>query len=443
LAVVAIPPMVVLGPTATARVETWGLHRNVFAALVTTAFPRVQTEGIVGDSRTSPFAGAVAEDLSSFRGTAAGRNVVLITLESTAAQYLRPFGAIEDPMPHVTELAAKAICFDNAYAVYPESIKGLFSVLCSTSPAADTSPEAYEQIRTPALAEVLARAGYRTGLFHSGRFGYLGMEAVIRGRGFQTLEDAGDIGGDHQSSFGLDDERQAVRRILAWIDGIPRGERFFVHYLPIAGHHPYNAPEPGPFSPREAIGRYRNALHHADSAIAELVAGLRQRHLEQDTLLVLYGDHGEAFGQHSGNFAHTLYIYNENIHVPLVIVAPGPLHQPRHVRQVASLLDIAPTILDLLGQPTSDAYQGCSLLDGRPRMALFFTDYSQLLVGLCDGGWKYIGELETGRSKLFQLDDDPSETRDRSDEFPERVQAYQQHLRQWSAAQRKLILTSP
>jgi arylsulfatase A-like enzyme len=438
-AAVVIPPVVVLGPYATGRVETLGLHRNVLAVLVTTAIPRITAGGVARDARVSPFPGAAGDDLSRFQAAAAGRNVVLVLLESTAARYLRPYGAAEDPMPHLTRLAQRSLLFENAYAVYPESIKGLFSVLCSTYPAIDTTPEEYAGTGPPSLAEVLGRSGYRTGLFHSGRFEYLGMEAVVRGRGFQTLEDAGDIGGDHQSSFGLDDERVTVRRILAWIDAVPRGERFFVTFLPIAGHHPYSTPEPGPFPTREAVDRYRNALHHADAALGELLHGLRVRGLDRTTLFVLHGDHGEAFGQHPGNFAHTLFIYDENVHVPFVVAAPGLFREQVRVKQVASLIDTAPTVLDLLGLPPPEAYQGRSLLDGRPRMALFFTDYSLGLLGLRDGRWKFIDEVETGRAKFFDLIEDAEERHDLSGQFPERVEAYRQHLLRWSAAQRNLI----
>jgi arylsulfatase A-like enzyme len=435
-----IPPVVILGPYATQQVETLGLHRNVLAVLLTTAWPRIDGQAFTGDARVSPFPGAAGDDLSRFQAAAVGRNVILVLLESTAARYLRPYGAAEDPMPNLTRLAGQAILFENAYAAYPESIKGLFSVLCSTYPAFDTEPEIYAQVRPPSLADVLGRAGYRTGLFHSGRFEYLGMEAVVRDRGFQTLEDAGDISGDHQSSFGIDDERLTVQRILSWIDAGPQGKRFFLTYLPIAGHHPYNSPDAGPFPTEEAIGRYRNSLHHADAALGELLQGLEARGLDQNTLLVLHGDHGEAFGQHPGNFAHTLFIYDENIHVPYLIAAPGLLREQVRGKQVASLIDTAPTILDLLGLPAPEVYQGRSLLDGRPRLALFFTDYSLALCGLRDGRWKFLDELETRRPKLFDLAADPDERHDLSSQFPERVRAYRQHLLHWSAGQRQRIV---
>jgi hypothetical protein len=438
-AALVIPPVVVMGPYATTQLETFGLHRNAAALLVTSALPRVWADGGPGESRASPFPGASAEDLSWLRGAAAGRSVVLILLESTAAQYLRPYGATEDPMPHLTELAGHSILFEDAYAVYPESIKGLFSILCSTYPAFDTTAETYKSVRPPALAEILRSAGYRTGLFHSGRFDYLGMDEIVRDRGFLTLEDAGDIGGERHSSFGIDDERLTVRRILAWIDDQPRGRPFFVAYLPIAGHHPYSTPEPGPFPETKAIGRYCNALHHADAAVGQLLAGLHERGLDRQSLFVIHGDHGEAFGGHSGNFAHTLFIYDENVRVPYFIAAPGLFHEPLCVRRVASLIDTAPTILDLLGLPVPELHQGRSLLDGPPRMALFFTDYSLALRGLRDGRWKMIDELETGRAKLFDIARDPTEVNDLSEQFPERVAAYREHLRRWSASQKKLI----
>jgi len=219
--------MVALGPAASARVETLGLGRNVVAAVLSGALPRVSTHSeAAGDWRVSRFPGAPAQNLSDLRGASRDRNVVLVSLESTAAQYLRLYGGEYDLMPHLTALANNAVVFENAYAVYPESIKGLYSVLCSTFPAVDSEPEVYEKLPCRSVAEVAADAGYRTALFHSGRFGYLGMESIIRNRGYQTLEDAGDIGGKHESSFGVD-EPSTVARMLSWIDKLSPGQRFF------------------------------------------------------------------------------------------------------------------------------------------------------------------------------------------------------------------------
>jgi len=114
---------------------------------------------------------------------------VLVSLESTAAKYLGLYGAAPDVMPRLSELARTGIVFDNAYAVYPESIKGLFSVLCSTYPSFDSPAEMYAAVPCPSIATALGGRGYATGLFHAGRFVYLGMEAIVRNRGYQRLED--------------------------------------------------------------------------------------------------------------------------------------------------------------------------------------------------------------------------------------------------------------
>jgi arylsulfatase A-like enzyme len=276
-------------------------------------------------------------------------------------------------------------------------------------------------------------------LFHSGRFSYLGMDAVIRNRGFDTLEDAGDIGGQRDSSFGIDEE-STVRRMLAWIDTVPSSQPFFLTYLPIAGHHPYATAQDGPFPGDEEIDRYRNALHYADAALGQLVRGLKERGLFEQTLFVIFGDHGEAFGQHEGNVGHVMFVHEENVRVPYLIVAPGSFAEPVRVGRVASLVDTAPTVLDLLDLPAPSGWQGGSLLDPRARLALFCTDYSLAFAGLRDGRWKMIYELDSGKSSLFDLESDPAEQADVMGDHPEPMGAYRDHLVRWCAAQKHRIV---
>jgi arylsulfatase A-like enzyme len=267
------------------------------------------------------------------------------------------------------------------------------------------------------------------------------MDAIIRHRGYQTLEDAGDIGGNHNSSFGVD-EPATVARMLAWIDGLPRGQRFFLTYLPIAGHHPYFTPERGPFPATAEIDQYRNALHYGDVSLGALIEGLRARGLEQNTIWVIYGDHGEAFHQHEGNYGHTFFVYEENVHVPLLIAAPGLMRRQERVRKAVSLVDTAPTILDLVGIPPPANYQGRTMLDGAPRMALFFADYSLGFLGLRDGPWKFVYEIGSGRAKLFDLERDPRERDDVSAREAPRVSWYGKVVRGWCSTQKNYIAQS-
>ncbi len=431
--------IVLLGPIASRRVDLHGMDRNVFTALIGNGLPREAARTEAGDWRASRFQpGPITEDLSRFAGIARGRNVVMVGLESTAAQYLSIYGGEYDAMPNLSTLARQALVFDNAYAAYPESIKGLFSILCSTFPAFDSRPEDYENLECRSVAAVLADAGYRTAMFHSGRFGYLGMESVIGHRGYQTREDAGDIGGNHNSSFGVD-EPATVARMLAWIDAVPHGQHFFLTYLPIAGHHPYATPKPGPFDGTTEINQYRNALHYGDESLGSLIEGLRTRGLEDNTVWMIYGDHGEAFHQHEGNYGHTFFLYEENVHVPLLIAAPGLMRRRERVRKVVSLVDTAPTILDLMGIAPPANYQGRTMLGDAPRMALFFTDYSLGLLGLRDGPWKFVYEIGSGRTKLYDLDRDPREVTDLTAREPARASWYGQVVRGWSNEQKSYI----
>ncbi len=443
IGLVCVIAAVLLGPMAESRVDTHGMDRNVFTALIGSGLPRAAARTGAGDWRESRFpTDRATEDLTRFAGSARGLNVVMVSLESTAAQYLPLYGAPDegrhDVMPNLSALARQALVFDNAYAVYPESIKGLFSVLCSTFPAFDSRPEQYKDVACSSVVAVLADAGYRTAMFHSGRFGYLGMDSIIQNRGYQILEDAGDIGGNHNSSFGVD-EPATVARMLAWIDSLPRGQKFFLTYLPIAGHHPYATPERGPFVGTAEIDQYRNALHYGDASLGALMEGLRARGLGRNTVWAIYGDHGEAFHQHEGNYGHTFLLYDENVHVPFLIAAPGLMRRQERVGKVVSLVDIAPTILDLMGIPPPANYQGRTMLDGAARMALFFTDYSLGLLGLRDGRWKFLSETGSGRAKLFDLEQDPRELSDESARAAARVSWYGQVVRGWSGAQKSYI----
>ena len=255
LAPVSLLLAAILGAAGVGRmgaVETVGLDRNAVTALWSRGLPRLEASSLPTNWRVSPFAtssvtsgnapAADPEDLSGYRGAARGLNLLVVVLESTGARYLRPYGAADDPTPNLTALTRHALLFENAYSVYPESIKGLFATLCSRYPAFDVAAETHANVPCSSVARIAGEAGYRTALFHSGRFRYLGMQEILEDKGFGLLEDAGAIGGNVRSSFGVD-EPATVSRILQWIDAQDSTRPFFVTYLPIAGHHPYAIPD--------------------------------------------------------------------------------------------------------------------------------------------------------------------------------------------------------
>ena len=165
----------------------------------------------------------------------------------------------------------------------------------------------------------------------------------------------------------------------------------------------------------------------------------RVRGLEQNTVWIVLGDHGEAFGQHEGNYGHTFQLHEENVHVPFLIAMPGQAARQIRSRKVVSLIDTAPTVLALAGLPAPPDYQGGSMLDPAPRMALFFADYSLGMLGLRDGSSKFIYEMDSGRFRLFNLESDRGEKTNLAAGNSEQAAWYQENLRNWSATQKRLI----
>jgi hypothetical protein len=420
---VAAVAWIAAGPAAVSRIDTRGLHRNAVLALLETTLARGAPGAGTLPALDSPACRPQAADrveLAELAGVARDRNIVWVILESIGARALGAYGAPPGRTPHLDALAQEALVFESAYAAYPESIKGLFSILCARTPPPRTEASQYgaRQFPCPAVAQELSRAGLRTGLFHSGWFAYLGMEAVVRERGFQRLEDAGTIDSPHRSSFGVDD-RATARRLLAFVDERPR-DRFFAVFMPIAGHHPYHAPGDGPrpFPEGSDQEAYVNDVHVADDSFGLLRAGLKARGLDQRTLYVVIGDHGEAFREHEGNVAHALFLHEENVRVPLLIAAPGRWQAQRRVPLLASLIDLTPTTLALAGAPIPGGYEGRSLLDGVPRVARFFTEQGVRRAGLRDGQWKLLVDEDAGRTQLYDLAADPGERRDLSAGHP-------------------------
>jgi membrane-anchored protein YejM (alkaline phosphatase superfamily) len=85
-----------------------------------------------------------------------------------------------------------------------------------------------------------------------------------------------------------------------------------------------------------------NALHSGDASLGKLMDGLQARGLDRQTVWIVLGDHGEAFGQHEGNYGHAFHVYEENVHVPFLIAAPELVPSEIRTRQMVSLIDTAP-----------------------------------------------------------------------------------------------------
>lgn len=405
-------------------------HRNAVVAFVRGWLPRPEPAPCATGERLLADGPPVAA-VDVARGAAAGRSVVVVVLESVASRFVTDaLGA--RTMPFLHRLAAQGLDCREAYAVYPESIEGQVAMFCGLPPRPDAEPDAYAAHGRMALPHRLRPHGYRSGLFHAGHFHFLGMRDVLAPMGFDVLADATTIGGPG-SSFGVAEER-TVDALLAWVAAEPRGQPVLACWLPIAGHHPYDSPAGGPFATDHELGCYRNALHYADRSLQRLWEGLCRLRPPSHWLLCVVGDHGQAFGEHAGNFGHSFELYEENLRVPLLFVAPEtPLAGQRHATP-CSHLDVVPTLLDLLGVGS-----GRSLLRPGPNAGRVhaFTDWGELLVAVRVGRWKLIHDVGSGRDRLFDLAVDAQERCDLADREAARCERLRAEALQFLAACRR------
>lgn len=365
-------------------------------------------------------------------GIAAGRSVVLVVLESAATRFVAP-AAPPSPMPFLRRLAGMGCDCTAAYAVYPESIEGQVPILCGLPPRPGAVPGDYGACARHSLAHRLRAHGYRSGLFHAGRFQFLGMNEVLAEMGFDLLADAATIRGRHEASFGIDEEA-TVDALLAWLAGQPQDQRVLACWLPIAGHHPYGSPSGGPFPRDTMVGCYQNALHYADRSLARLWHGLCAMRPPEHWLLCVVGDHGQAFGEHAGNFGHSFELYEENLRVPLVFMAPGSALVGRY-DEPCSHLDLVPTLMSLLGHVAAPA----PVFGRAPLPVHAFTDWGELLVATRLGRWKLIHDVAAGCDRLFDLARDPEERTDLAAQQPEVAAELRREALQFLRGARALV----
>ena len=369
-------------------------------------------------------------------------NLLLISVDTLRPDHLAAYGYPRDTSPAIGRLAREGVLWENAYAPAPATVASHASLFTGRHPYQHGSlnygsPLADEE-RT--LAEILQEGGYRTfAVATSVRF----HEASGFSQGFDHYESLHEPAKDARGAL-------ATERVLALASSDdPRPFFGFVHYF--GPHTPYwppaewrqrwhqgPAPElpggaaayvharrkPGHAVPPETLGYlqdlYDAEISYLDAELTRLLQGLEAAGLAERTLVVLVSDHGEEFKEHGG-LAHARTLYEEALRVPLLMRLPGRLPQGLRVSRPAQLVDIAPTLLELLGQAGPPDLPGRSLLRdlespqaaGEPDLVLGQRGLGQWSVSasLPEGRFKAL--FEQGReAQLFQLDVDPGEQRD-------------------------------
>ncbi len=343
-------------------------------------------------------------------------NVLLVTLDTLRADRVGCYGYREGRTPNMDELARDGVLFLNATCQVPLTLPSHASILTGLYPTAHGVHNNGTYTLSPehvTLAEVLTDAGFLTAAFTASfsvdsRFGV--------NQGFEVYDDSF----QQDSPFKpLNSERRAEDVFASFSSWLDRNvsEKFFawVHFFD--PHLPYDPP-PGYL--KDFINRpYDGEVAYMDHYIGEIVRSLRAKGLLGRTLIILAGDHGEAFGER-GEAGHGIFLYEMAMQVPFILYAENRIPAGKIVRSRVRLIDIFPTILDMLdlSEGGGGGVDGTSLIpiiEGQRKKDLdsyletFYPrenhGWSELL-GLVSGKWKYI---EAPRPELYDLDDDPEE----------------------------------
>jgi arylsulfatase A-like enzyme len=376
-------------------------------------------------------------------GAFKGRSVVLVSIDTLRADHLGAYGYPRPTSPTIDALARESLLFERAYSqsslTAPSHMTMLTGVLPPVHGVLNSTPDGITTRlgdALPTLATLLQRAGYRT---HA----HVGGGNVAPGFGF-------DQGFDAYSAAWPGDLRLAARALTEAARG---GGRlfFFAHTYDV--HDPYLPPpetlslftEPGyagrliasqeelaraagsatwrdvvrefwrrfdrtsPADLRQLQALYDAEIRAMDARLSDFLAAFRAAGLDRSAILVLTSDHGEEFLEHGGT-RHGPRLYEEILQVPLLVRLPGGAAAARRP-ELARLLDLTPTLLELLGLPVPDHVQGEPLLSrraARPR-PVYATEPRNGAQSLRLGDMKFV--RHGGREELFDLAGDPRETR--------------------------------
>jgi arylsulfatase A-like enzyme len=385
------------------------------------------------------------------------RNVIVVVGESVGAQNIDLYGSPFESWPILRREAAHALVFENHYAPIANTANSLISLMLSIySQPLDWRELTLERpaVRGTTPADVLRPRGYRTAFISAADNQFANQIGFLQNRGFDTIWDWRDSGCPMRtdSTWGVED-RCMVDMVLRYIDQGPgrSAQPFLIYAWTQGNHHPY-APYPGqpeyqfPIDRAQwgdgwwDLGRYLNALREMDVQIGRLLDGLRQRGLADDTLVVITGDHGEAFGWPHGNYGHSGKIYQEDVHVPLLLWNPKLFHSAGRSGVIGGHVDLPPTILDILGLPPPADWQGHSLLaPDRPNRAYFYGVLSDRLLGVREGPLKYIYNATEALESLYDLAADPLEKTNLAPQRPADAQRLRRRLQAWVDSQRRVL----
>jgi phosphoglycerol transferase MdoB-like AlkP superfamily enzyme len=397
--------------------------------------------------------------MSTNAPTAAGiKNVLVFVLESVSSKYVEAYGSKFPVTPVLNQYRSQAMMFDSIYAHTANTNVSLVALLTSTYPWLSTQfvTREYPGLPVHSLTGLLRERGYSTAYFTAADDRFDGQNDFLAQHDVELQEDYRSIPCDRTvNNAGFE---QAVHDLVArrqyfegvhddctadalnhWID-TQHDRPFFALMWTFMTHHPYfvAGAETDFGVDNDSENRYLNALRISDAALGKVLRHLEDAELADSTLVVVFGDHGEAFGRH-GQVAHASNIYEENVHIPLFLINPR-LFKGEESNVVGGIVDIGPTILDILRLPMPGDWQGRSLFaQQRSPRTYFFTPWADLIYGYRQANTKYIYNLTTNEFAIYDLAADPGESHNLIDAQPEMKDEVTNRLAAWIQYQNALI----
>lgn len=363
-----------------------------------------------GDRR--PGLGALPRGVDS-----ASLNLVVVTLDTTRADRIGCYGAKDVATPNLDALAARGIRFAAAVSPMPLTLPAHCTLFTGLLPGAHGVRDNGGYKLAPGyvtLAEVLKEKGFATGGFVSAfvldhRWGIA--------QGFDRYFDDFDLKQQEKLSMG-DIQRpgnETVDQALAWIREL-KGRRFFAWVHLYDPHAPYEPPEP--YKTRYAGRPYDGEIAWTDELVGRILDGLDRSGMTQRTVIAVLADHGESLGEH-GEQGHGYFIYEPVSHIPFILATPYSGTKGRVVDAVVRSIDVAPTVLDLLGYPGTLPGSGGSLVPIVTGTGPAAGDgYSESFYARLHYGWSELKAVRTKRwhfieapkPELYDLTRDPGES---------------------------------
>jgi arylsulfatase A-like enzyme len=357
------------------------------------------------------------------------RHVFIVLMESTRASATTLHNPALDTTPHLAALAQRGFVVKQARAFIPHTAKSVVSILCGVRPYPGVADiEAWwPHMPAKCLPELLRERGYHTALFQSSSQLFADWVNLMYNSGFEELWPLERLPYKEKfesvNYYGLDEDVM-LEPMRHWIR-THKGQPLHITTLTLTPHHDYKTPKSHKIISYRGdveLNQYLNAVRYADGFIGRFVSLLKEEGVYEESIIVLAGDHGEAFGEH-GTRAHSTTPHEEALHVPLVIHAPW-MRERVEVEGLRMLEDIVPTVSALLGSAPLEGYDGESLLVPSARAASIHACWQE---GQCAArversGEKLIHHYGRRADERYRLDVDPMEQHSLELDAPHRAQ---------------------